>query len=223
MPSFDGFRYDDFETLDGSSWRGRDALGGVLARALRPAIGPDCQSWGVRRRVELHIARKSLYDFEDPIPVAKLFVYTYDDLAFGFYVEASAKREHDDHYLHWRNFRDRIQETSALRDALTHAVTKHDLGITDYYHRHDRKSPLGRFRSSKGMLQFAPRETDNWRDSSVSELADAVAALSGDEWVNLHIYASIGKEAAIEMGKDVVDFILPVLDDLVPVYLETIA
>ena len=223
MPDFSGFRNDDFETLDGSAWRGRDALGGVLARALRPAVGPGCQSWGVRRRVELHIARKSVYDFDDPVPVAKLFVYTHDELAFGFYVEATGKRKEDAHYIHWRNFRDRIQTKSPLRDALERAIAKHDLAFTDYYGRHDFNAPIGRFRSLKGVLQFAPRGTDKWTDSSLPEFARAVAGLSGDEWVNLHIYARMDKKAAIGMGENVVGPVLSVLDDFVPVYLETIA
>lgn len=223
MPDFSGFRNDDFETLDGSSWRGRDALGGVLARALRPAMGPGCQSWGVRRRLELHIARKSLYDFDDPQRVAKLFVYTHDELAFGFYVEATGKREEDARYIHWRNFRERIQSKSPLRDALEHAIAKHDLAFTDYYHRHDFGAPFGRFRSLKGMLQFAAHGTDKWTGSSLPEFARAVAALPGDKWVDLHIYARMDKEAAIDMGENVVEPILSVLDDFVPLYLETVA
>jgi len=221
MPDFSGFRHDDFGTLDGSSWRGRDALGGVLARALRPAIGPGCQSWGVRRRVELHIARKSVYNFDDARAVAKLFVYTHDDLVFGFYVEATGKREDDERFPHWRNFRDRIQDRSALRDALEGAVAKHDLTLTDYYRSCD--APIGRFRSVRGTVQAAPRGTDNWAGSSLPEFAGAIAGVSGAEWIDLHIFSRMDKTVAIGMGAEVVGRILSVLDDLVPVYLQTIA
>ena len=103
------------------------------------------------------------------------------------------------------------------------AVAKHGLTFTDYRHRHDLNAPIGRFRSLAGALQVSARGTDNWKASSVPEFARAVVALSGDEWGNLQIYARMDKKAAIGMGKSIVGPILSVLDDLVPVYLETIA
>ena len=223
MAHFNGFRNDDFDTLDGCSWRGRDALGGVLSRALRPQLGSDCQSWGVRRRVELHVAKRSRYNFEQPVPVAKLFVYTYDELAYGFYIEATGKREHDSEYVHWKNFRDRLQTKSPLRDALESAIAKHDCIFTDYYRVDDNDAPIGTFASSKGAIQFSPRGSTKRNKSSFNEFVDALAKLSGDEWVNVHIYARMDKNKAIKMGKDVVTPILTVLDSFAPVYMETIA
>jgi hypothetical protein len=148
-------------------------------------------------------------------------VYTHDELAFGFYVEATAKSEDDEQFIHWRNFRDRIQAKSPLRDALERVIAKHDLAFTDYYGGRD--APIGRFRSSKGTLQFAARGTDNWIASSLPEFGRAVAALSGEEWANLHIYGRMDREDAIKMGENVVGPILTVLDAFVPVYLNTIA
>src|SRR2546427_453664 len=135
MAHFSGFLDEDFETLAGSTWRARDALGGILSRALRAHLGSDSESWGVRRRRELHVAKRSQYDFFHPIPAAKLFVYSYDELAYGLYIEATGKRADDKTYVHWQKFRDRIQTDSALRKALAAAIAQHDLMFTDYYRR----------------------------------------------------------------------------------------
>jgi hypothetical protein len=150
-------------------------------------------------------------------------VYTRDDLAFGFYIEATAKRQDDAYYAHWRNFRDRIQAKSLLRDALEGVIESHNLMFTDYYHWHDFDAPIGRFRSSNGSLEVAARGTDTWKPSSISAFGRSIAGLTGKEWVNLHIYARMDRKKAIAMGKDVVGPILVVLDALVPIYLETIA
>jgi hypothetical protein len=72
MPEFSGFRSDDFDDLAGSRWRSRKTLGGVLSRHLRDQLGQPYQSWGVRRRLELHIAHADKYDFDDPFRFAKL-------------------------------------------------------------------------------------------------------------------------------------------------------
>lgn len=56
-PKFEGFSAADFGSLEGSSWRGRDALGGVLRDYLQAQTGVHFQSWAVRRRLEVHLAR----------------------------------------------------------------------------------------------------------------------------------------------------------------------
>jgi hypothetical protein len=226
MAEFKGFSSEDFGTLEGSTWRGRDALGGVLSRALRPQVGADCQSWGVRRRLELHIARKSLYNFETPLGFAKLFVYTHEEeLAYGFYVESSGKRTEDGKYRHWKNFRDRILAPSPLRDAIHEATDRFDLILTDYYreHRGDDDRPVGRFEIKKSRFKSGLDPTSRPLDSLLPELAHAAASATGDMWIDFHIYASMSRNEAIRKGWRVVDAMLPVLDALAPVYLETIA
>jgi hypothetical protein len=223
MAQFSGFRDEDFETLDGSSWRSRAALGGVLSRALHDRAGFDCESWGVRRRVELHLAQRSHYDFYDPVPAVKLFVYSYDELAFGLYLEATGKHADDRKYVHWQKFRDGIQTDGALRAALEEAIGRHDLIITDYYRRGGNDAPIGTFASTDGKLRFSQRGTTRWQASSVADSARAVGALAGSEWVNLHIYARVDKRRAIAMKADVVNPVVTVLSSLASVYSAVLA
>ncbi|MEZ4715233.1 MAG: hypothetical protein R2851_03975 [Caldilineaceae bacterium] len=119
-PKFDGFSAADFGSLEGSSWRGRDALGGVLRDHLRTQTGVSFQSWAVRRRLELHLARPDKYDFDAPLPCAKLFVYTHDDLAFGYYIETPSRQgggqDSMDRYRHWENC-NRLTNQSTMQSA----------------------------------------------------------------------------------------------------------
>ena len=215
MIAFGGFRLEDFGTLKGSTWRSRDALGGLLSRRL----GRPYKSWGVKRRLELHLARESHYDFNNPRPYAKLFVNSDTDLVFGFYVETPAKTQNDVHeYVYWRNFRDRLQENSALREALVSAMESHNLVMTDY-HQQETGGALGcQFAFREGRLQQCKPDSPDWQEVEVEQLVQRVAQLPEDKWVDLHIFKTIEKEKAIEMGDGVVFFILSVLRDLVPLY-----
>ena len=215
MLAFTGFKPEDFGDMAGSTWRSRDTLGGVLSQRL----GPPYQSWGVRRRLELHLARELHYDFYNPRLFAKLFVYTDRDLAFGFYVETPARTQDDVHaYAHWRNFRDQLQDNAAMREALLSAMEKHSLVMADYY-RPETGGALGcQFAFREDRLQQQEPGRPDWQDVTVEQLVQRVAGLPQDEWVDLHIYDTIAQEKAIEMGDGVTFAILSVLRDLVPVY-----
>jgi hypothetical protein len=220
MITFSGFKPEDFDNLAGSTWRSRDTLGGLLSRQL----GRPYQSWGVARRLELHIARKLHYDFYNPWPFAKLFVSSYDRLAFGFYVETPASTADNlQEFGHWRRFRDRLQSNKAMREALVTAMRRHDLMITDYY-RQETGGALGSiFAYQDGVLRQRQPSSPDWHNVEVDSLIKNVARLPEDQWVDLHVFKTIDQTAAIEMGDEVVYVILRVLRDLVPIYEMTIA
>ncbi len=216
---FDGFQESDFLGIAGTTWRGRAMLGGALIKALRPEIGSDCDSWGVRRRLELHIARRAAYDFDDPYPYAKLFVYTTDQLAYGFYVEATGKLSEDAKYPHWRNLRKRLRTDDALRQAFSTALNEHNLGVADYYRRQDTGGALrGQFRSQDGRIRWRRAGESNWQDSSFDELVERVTAMDGDHWIDLHVFAEMDRATAIHMGRQIDQPITAVLSALAPVY-----
>jgi hypothetical protein len=219
VTSFDGFGEHDFHELRGSSWRGREALGGLLADALRADMGDDCRSWGVRRRLELHIARRNHYNFADPWPYAKLFVYTTGELAYGFYVEAPETGKDDGKFSHWRNFRDRLQADKGLQQALSKTMEEHHLTMADYYRWRESGGALrGQFRAHHGQLQWSPSGEPNWQGSTFDQLVERVSRLDGEHWIDLHIFARMDKDTAIGMGREVVEALLTVLRSLVPVY-----
>lgn len=224
MPEFEGFQPQDFDNLDGSTWRNREALGGVLAAALRSQFGRPYQSWGVRRCLELHLAHEAHYAFDDPWPCAKLFVYSHHELAFGLFIEApEATSERIEHFVHWRNFRDRLQTDPAMQTALLSAMANHDLIMTDYYHQDTGGALDCWFRFHAGRLQRCHAGDSTWHEVPVKSLFRRLAQLPEDRWVDLHIFATIKKREAIDMGPRVFDLILTVLRALAPLYEMTIA
>lgn len=96
MAGLHGFRDSDFgQQIAGTTWCGRDSLGGWLAQTLRTQLQRPYQSWAVKRRLMLHLALEDAYDGSDPWPYAKLYASTRcDTLKYGFWVKAPhAERE----------------------------------------------------------------------------------------------------------------------------------
>ena len=93
MASFDGFTPNDFQdTIQGTSWRRRDGIGGVLASKLQENTDRPFRSWGVRRRTELFIAPPDHFrgplNAKNGLPRCKLRVATSSsELLYGFYIE----------------------------------------------------------------------------------------------------------------------------------------
>lgn len=226
QPTFDGFQPEDFDALKGSTWRNRNALGGVLATALRHQTGQPYQSWGVRRRLELHIAQEGQYDFDYAFPYAKLFVSSNPmELAFGFYIETppdNDPRYDSAKFIHWRNFKDRLQRNATMREALLAAMANHNLVMTNYYEQETGGALGCKFAFHGGRLQWWRPDEPVWRNIEADDLIRRIARLPEDRWVDLHVFARIERDEAIEMRHRVVDPILTVLRALTPVYEMTI-
>jgi hypothetical protein len=166
----------------------------------------------------------ALRDFDDPLPYAKLFVYTTGRLAYGFYLEATGKRNDDNKYQHWRNFRERLKTNGRFRQTLAAAMAEHDLFLADYYRRDGTGGALGgQFRSHNGRLRWSPPGQPKWRDSSLDELVDRVTSLSGEHWIDLHAFAEMDSVTAVNMGRKILEPMVTVLRALIPVYQGTIA
>ena len=126
---FVGFTQADFAELAGSAWRGRHSLGGLLAGTLKSSLKRPYKSWGVKRRLELHLANENHYSSADPFPYPKLFVYSKELLSFRFYIEAPLDPTRPDavKYTYWRAFRKQLQEDNDVLDLLLQTMDKHQL------------------------------------------------------------------------------------------------
>ncbi len=225
MTIFRGFSEDDFQHLKGSHWRGRNALGGLLAATLRHQTGRSYLSWGISRRLELHIAQEQAYYFDLGPQFAKFFIYTHTDLAFGFYIEPPTRLDGmAQQYKHWHNFQQRIQNQPALRAALLSPMATYGLKLTDYYQRDADGGVLhGAFAFNGGKLQYWHPDINRWTDSHINDLVRRVAAIKSDIPAHLHIYSQIDRKNAIDMGALIIDPILKILHALTPLYELTIA
>jgi hypothetical protein len=222
MATFHGFIASDFsDQVDGVHWRGRGALGGLLARALNESFGSDFSSWAVGRRTELHIARESRYSFDNPWPHAKLFIYTPpDEVALGLYLE---KPDHPlDDLWDWGRFTSKLESDPVARAALLAAMRNHRLTLTDYYDQ-QKGGALGvRLFYWAGSLCLQ-RPPEDPQPAAVDDLVRLMENLEDDAWCDLHIFTAIPKADAIAMGDHIVDTMLTVFHSLVPVYEAAVA
>ncbi len=223
MSNFKGFQPQDFGDLEGSTWRSRDSLGGMLSAALQQQFGRPYQSWGVRRTLELHLAIDGIYKFDYPWPHAKLFVASYTDLTFGFYIETpEATNKHITQYKNWLRFRDCLQKSPAMQTSLLAAMANYDLTMANYCGQGVERDFIYQFQFCGGYLCCYQRDNPTWRKVPTQMLFQYLKKFPGDQWVDFYIFAKISKQSAIKMGPRVVDKILPVLRALAPVYEMTI-
>ena len=224
MGKFEGFKPADFAGLKGTTWRGKDALGGELAGLLRKELGNDCRSWGVRRRAELHIARDSAYDFNDPFPRPKLFVYTLnderDELAFGYYVEGGNRKGKPPVSFHAvEAFQDAMGGST---EVLKSAAAIRELYVADYYNESNSKGALGwTFKIAPNRIEMTNR-ADSTSLASLQNVVGAIRGLGRSPYVDLHIFSRIPAKEAIAMRERVVGAIVETLVALAPLYRATI-
>ena len=110
-----------------------------------------------------------------------------------------------------------------MRETLLTAMKNHSLVMTDYY-RQESGGALGcQFAFREGRLQQWKPGSSDWQDVNVEHLIHRIAQLPEEKWVDLHIFATMEKEQAIDMADEVVFPILSVLRALVPVYEMTIS
>ncbi len=203
----------------GSSWRARHSLGGILAKTLRNTLNRPYKSWGVRRRLELHIANENHYSSDDPYPFPKLFVYSKERLAFGFYIEAplDPTREDASKYAYWRAFRRRLQNDERLSETLLQAMDKHQLTLADYYRR-DGGVFRGRFTVRAGSVNFESTTDSSVDGMSKDEFIRRITEPNTTEWMDLHVFTEMDKATALQLKGEVATPILSVLKDLAPIY-----
>jgi hypothetical protein len=102
-------------------------------------------------------------------------------------------------------------------------MANHNLIMTDYYRQANGGALRCKFRFNAERLQWWRPNERGWRDVSADDMLRRIGKLPEDEWVDLHVFATLDRETAIAMGSDVVGAILPVLRALAPVYEMTIA
>lgn len=225
MASFRGFTSDDFEHLRGSHWRNRNAIGGQLAATLRHQTGRAFRSWGVSRRLELHLAVEHAYRFDSAWHYAKLFIYTHSDLAMGFTIEPPGKDTPTrDQYQHWHQFQKRLQQNPAMRAALLSPMANHGLHLTNFYKQDTDGGVLqGIYAFRANRLHFWHPEVNRWSETRVDTLIHQIASIAPEHADHLHLYSQIPQKTAVEMGVLIMDPIMKIIRSVIPLYEMTIA
>jgi len=176
----------------------------------------------VKRKLEVHLARESLYDSAEPRRYPKLFVNTQgDSLGFGFYVEGDARPD----FAYLQKFLVELKRESQLRANFRSALATHDLFLADYYRF--RSGVEGgvlkrQFRSHNSTIEAADIGASNWKATTFEELCINLPELIETGWLDLHVFKQIDASAAIARGSSVIDDISAGLEAVASLYRHTI-
>lgn len=232
MPRFDGFQSHDFSGgIAGTTWRGRDSLGGVLAAALgnHAESKQPFQSWGISRRPELFLAPIKHFhgeaNAEAGVKRCKLFVRAEPSgLRYGLWLEKGfdtlqvAKTPADvmDDSWDWPRLAQLLQDSSRESDFL------------DLFHRHGFHLYSEVVEGKKTSLHTVLAQPDGTlileTDGGISpvkwsQVCDLLTKASGSAWVDVYlIQKALDPTEAISRGATIANDIVESFRQLLPIF-----
>lgn len=227
-PRFEGFTGQDFQdTVEGTHWRGRDRLGGVLTVLLQERTSRAFQSWAISRRRDVFVAPPDHFggtaDAVHGLPRCKLLVRTTkSELLYGFYIEkgygdsiyAGASAEVMDGSWDWLRFAD------ALKGSLSGELRRL-LNDPAYRIRCDIRQ-AGAFEEVilyNGQDALLSRTNDHEPQPANWESFLARILTAGDDtWVDFYLEHVKTPQQAIERGETIAANIVEAFVELLPIF-----
>ena len=232
MPRFDGFQSQDFsESIAGTTWRGRDSLGGVLAAALgnHAESKQPFRSWGISRRPELFLAPSKHFHGELNAKVGvkrcKLFVRAEPSgLRYGLWLEKgfdtlqAAKTPADvmDDSWDWPRLAQLLQDSSR------------ESAFLDLFHRHGFHLYFEVVEGEKTSLHTVLAQPDGTlileSDGGISrvkwsQVCDLLTKASGSAWVDFYLIQKVlDPTEAISKGAAIANDIVGSFRQLLPIF-----
>jgi hypothetical protein len=234
-----GFQPNEFETTDGTHWRGKQTADSLMPHILRPLreIDPRFDSWAIYRLPEVHIAFRDRYiqdgDWEQRFRAAKLVVYAHGQsserpadplsVAVGLYVEKGSGKKPGgqvDGRWDWPAFI-RCLDSASFRERLQRTMSTHELRIGDYFGG-DTFPPSGGIVGFRGHIDGHELviSSNDGDERGWDPLVRRLRELPADDSHSIHIWREWPADAAIAAGVSFVRAsMVPVLSDLAPIYL----
>lgn len=216
--SFDGFQDSDFQLgTAGTTWRSRQALGGVLARRLMQRTSYDFLSWAVPRWPWVHVARPEHYRRKDaPADAdAKFEVQLNESEArFGLYIERGDSSVLEDP-TKWDCFRffAALSQNRAVQQTLRKSTAEY--GVVLQLLGPETLEPRQVSWGEGGLvwIQSGERTSVTWPD-----VAQRLETIDPELWINISMGKKMPKDDAIARGANIADDIIAVFLSLLPVY-----
>ncbi len=209
MIRFHGFQPHDFHTsVRGSHWRHRRALGGQLRQRLRRMFGHRYQTWGLPGTNTMHIARRRVYRFPPGPDFVRLFISAGPHfLRWGIQMPMGGPG--------WQRFVQAMQRLPMLTWCL-HLFAAHGMELSDL--ADDRGGVLG------GCWRFEKDELI-WRQGCAiprtalaAEIGTMLRQIGDRPRAQLALYIATTPADAISWQEDAIEYVLPGLAALVPLY-----
>jgi hypothetical protein len=219
IPKFGGFQPSDFEFKKrGIAWSSRKNLGKVLAYELSQRTETKYDNWVIPRQSGVQVARVDKFDKEHRDRNAAFFVAAAEEGArYGLHVGRSGGEEKAT--WPWSVFVSLLAADNPVRRALRTVMRTQDLSL-DVYAMQVRYGLVGRItvepRGFMWQQETADQEVTKKMDWKGME--ELLQTLAPGKRCELHLTKRMPLHAALEAGADVAKELLPLFEELMPVY-----
>jgi hypothetical protein len=101
-----------------------------------------------------------------------------------------------------------------MQAVLLEPMSNHNLLLTDYYQEETGGALECKFAFKQGRLHWWRPQMPTWQPVEVEVLIDRISKLPEEKWVDLHLFTTMDKQTAIQMGVSVITPVLSVLRSL---------
>jgi hypothetical protein len=219
IPKFGGFQPSDFEFKKrGIAWSSRKNLGKVLAYQLTQRTGEKHDNWVIPRQSGVQVARVDKFDKQHRDRNAAFFVAAgVDGVSYGLHVGRSGGEEKAT--WPWSVFVSLLSNDNPVRRVLRTVMRTQDLSL-DIYAMKVRYGLVGRVtvepRDFMWHEETADQEVTKKKDWK--GLEKLLRTLAPGKRCELHLTKRMPMHAALEAGADIAQELLPLIEELMPVY-----
>jgi hypothetical protein len=221
--SFHGLVDTDFkDSIQGTNWRARTGLGGLLARRLSTLTGKEFESRVVARQPRVFVVMPNAFNPDKSLHEAKFEFFLTDNGAYySFYVEKN-NGEMDESW-DWLRVLDALTNDVAIQDATKKAMEEYGLQWSIYL-----TTPEGdRIRAATVAatpdgLTLHIEADDQDHELDWIGIVAYLENLNVNDWCDLYLMQSMPKEEAIDLGVSIADKVAKVWNALMPLYLAAV-
>lgn len=228
---FQGLLDTDFKpSTEGTTWRARNSLGGLLARKLSTLSGREFESHAIYRRAEVHVVQPQSFDETIRLHEAKFFLrLNAGGVRHGFYVEKNWGEM--DHTWDWLRFFSWLKECAAQQDGflwnrLTQIMAEHNLQWEAQLSvQHASTEPslyLTASVDADGKLAMKFGQESDVKSGDWHDFIQVLEQIKQEEWCDLYLVQQIEKQEAMNLGVRLADRAAEIWHLLLPIYLAAV-
>jgi hypothetical protein len=217
---FTGLKDSDFkDNVDGTTWRRRENLGGLLAERLSQKTGRGFSSHAVYRRPQVLLGEPPRFNAKDDKKInfkkAKFnFRLNESEARYSFYIEKPNYEINPE--WEWGSFVRALRQPD-LTLSIKKALERYDLQIIIelFPDGGEERRTLIEVHAADPLLRV---ESGVQRPITWETLADELSGFSVEDWCDLNIGRSMSRVDAISAGTNITPPIVDVFEAFLPLY-----
>ncbi len=221
--SFHGLVDSDFQdSIQGTSWRARTGLGGLLARRLSTLTGKEFESRVVARQSRVFVVMPNAFNPDKSLHEAKFHFSLNDEGAnYNFYVEKN-NGEMDDSW-DWLRVLDALTNDVAIQDAVKKAMETYELQWHIYLTKAEGScTRAATVTATSGGLTLRIEADGQEHELDWIGIIAYLENLDVNDWCDLYLTHFMPKEEAIDLGVGIANEVVKAWNALMPLYLAAV-